>query len=159
MILLRGVVVWWTAQVPQRQRPDRNNTNRAGIYDLDDTNVSALDLTRQQSNNTTLCQCTICYIYRESSVQWHLLVVMIEGVTMMILLSTIFFQYTIWAFFISGTVSSLLSLPLSLHSSGCEALLPLGGRFTRPAQGRGGYKGVKVDSRGESNGQTVDRVT
>jgi Na+/glutamate symporter len=42
MILLRGVVVWWTAQIPQQQRPDRDNTNRAGSHDLDVRIVMAL---------------------------------------------------------------------------------------------------------------------
>ena len=45
MIGLHGLIVWWIAQVDLRQRPDRDNTNRAGIYDLVGTNVSAPDLT------------------------------------------------------------------------------------------------------------------
>jgi hypothetical protein len=35
-----------------------------------------LDLPQQQSNNSTSYQCTLCYVYRESAVRWHLLVVL-----------------------------------------------------------------------------------
>ena len=48
MIVLHGFIVWWIAQAAEQQQTERNDTDRAGIYDLDDTFVSALDLTRQE---------------------------------------------------------------------------------------------------------------
>ena len=49
MIGLHGLIVWWIAQVPLLEHgPEWDNTNRAGIYDLVVTFVSAPDLTRQQ---------------------------------------------------------------------------------------------------------------
>ena len=37
---LRGLIVWWTAQVPPHQPADRDNTDRAGSYDGNGTIVS-----------------------------------------------------------------------------------------------------------------------
>jgi hypothetical protein len=36
----RGLIVWWTAQVPPHQPADRDATDRAGSYEGNDTIVS-----------------------------------------------------------------------------------------------------------------------
>jgi hypothetical protein len=38
---LRGLIDCWTAQVPQRQPADRENTDRAGSHDQNGMDVSA----------------------------------------------------------------------------------------------------------------------
>jgi hypothetical protein len=77
MIGLHGLIVWWTAQVPPQQRPDRDDTDRAGIYDQVAKIVRS---PRVSSNNDQIIIApleTIYFVYRQFAVRWHLLVVIV----------------------------------------------------------------------------------